>query len=105
MQHDVETTRRFEKDRKRCEKRGCDLRELDKVIEILRTRNFTPEEVVRYKPHYIIKQDVNELHLGGRKSNWVLTYKIDNGVLYLERTGTHDDCMLNTDIPDDLIWL
>ena len=105
MRHEVDVSRRFEKDKRKCQKRGYNLNELDKVIEILRTRKFTQEEVTRYKPHYIEEHDVYELHLNGRKSDWVLTYNIIGDVLYLQRTGSHDDLMLSTEISNELIWL
>jgi mRNA interferase YafQ len=105
MEHQVKWTKRYLKDRDRCAKRGYDLKELDKVVQILQTRKFTPEEVVMYKPHYLDRYKTNELHIGGRKSDWILTYHLDNGVLYLERTGSHDDIMGSLELDPELVLI
>lgn len=105
MKHDIQATKRFFKGREKCSKRGWDLNELDAVIEILRTRKFTDEEIILYKPHYIARQKINELHIGGRSSNWVMTYFIKGNTLYLEHTGTHDEVLGSILLDSELAWI
>lgn len=108
---DVETTSKYWKDRDKCAKKdGWDLDILDNLIDIMRTRQFTPEEVKVHKVHKLDGKNKGlwELHVINKAHDWVLKYYIKKGVLYLERTGGHDDALKAfTEIDDDneLIWL
>ena len=64
-------TPQYIKGRKRCKKRGLDLRLLDEVELILSTRQFTDAEIVKYKVHNLSGRfkGYQELHLGNRNSN------------------------------------
>jgi mRNA interferase YafQ len=48
-----------------------------------------------YKDHKLTgnRSDSRLIHIGGRKSDWVLMYKITNNILCFERTGTHGDVL------------
>ena len=83
------------KGRDKCAGRGLDLAKLDAIVEILRSRNFTPDEAKIYYPHKLDgkNKDYWELHIGGRRSDWVLKYKYsaDKSTLILANVGKHDD--------------
>ena len=91
MKYDVVRTSRFVKDLKRIIKRGYELDELDKIVDLLSNGSVIPE---KYKDHPLRNSkeylDCRELHI---EPDWLLVYKYyDNQViLYLMRTGTHSD--------------
>lgn len=110
----IEPTIKYLKGRKRCKKRGLDLKLLDDVIHTLATRQFTNEEIIKYKVHNLSGKykGYQELHLGNRNSNWLLVYRImgnkvrfEDTFVSLENTGTHDECLGMEQINDELIWL
>ena len=80
---------RFDKDLKKCVRRGYDLKLLQDVINVLRIPEELPQKNRNHqlKGNYIGKM---ECHIA---PDWLLIYEIDNGelVLYLTRTGTHSD--------------
>ena len=82
-----ETT--FKKDFKRIVKRGCNIKLLEEVIEMLANGKVLPE---KYKDHNLTGNyaDCRECHI---TPDWLLIYKINNNelILYLTRTGTHSD--------------
>lgn len=89
-------------DRKRCKKRGLNLKILVEVEDILATRQFTDAEIVKYKVHNLSGKykGYQELHLGNRNSNWLLVYRImenrvrlEDTYVSLENTGTHENCL------------
>lgn len=98
----IRVSKKYIKGRLRCEKRGWDLKKLDDIVHILSTRPFTPAEIVKHKVHEL-KGNMNgymELHIINRHHNWVLVYTIENNTLILdnliitlENTGTHDECL------------
>lgn len=102
-------------DEKRCEKRGLDLSLLDTVEEILATREFTKDEIVKYKVHNLSGKykGYQELHIGNKSSNWLLVYRIfgnkvrfEDTYVSLENTGTHDECLGSEYVDDnELVWL
>ena len=91
----VEFEKKYLKGRDKSKARGCDLDKLDTIVDILRTRNFTPDEAKMYYPHKLDgkNKDWWELHIGGRSSDWVLKYKYskDKSTLILSEVGKHDD--------------
>ena len=80
---------RFVKDLKLALKRGCNLEELSKVVEMLASRIKLP---LKYKDHALSGEYTNfrECHI---KPDWLLIYHIDDEELelLLFRTGTHSD--------------
>lgn len=98
----VEPTTKYLKGRKRCERRGLDLKLLDTVIDIIANRPFTEAEIIKYKVHSLSGKlrGCQELHIGGKNSNWLLVYRItgnkvkfEDTYVVLESTGTHDECL------------
>lgn len=83
----INSSGRFKKDLRICQKRGYDLRLLEAVIDILRIPDQLP---IQNKDHFL-KGD----YLGRREchiaSDWLLIYEIYEDELYLVRTGTHSD--------------
>lgn len=80
---------RFMKDLKLALKRGYDLNELSKVVNLLANRKTLP---IKYKDHALSGDYLNfrEYHI---KPDWLLIYHIDDEELelFLLRTGTHSD--------------
>ncbi len=83
----INSSGRFKKDLRICQKRGYDLRLLEAVIDILRIPDQLP---IQNKDHFL-KGD----YLGRRECHiapdWLLIYEIYEDELYLVRTGTHSD--------------
>lgn len=83
----INSSGRFKKDLRICQKRGYDLRLLEAVIDILRIPDQLP---IQNKDHFL-KGD----YLGRRECyiapDWLLIYEIYEDELYLVRTGTHSD--------------
>ena len=77
------------KDLKLALKRGYDLNELSKVVNLLANRKTLP---IKYKDHALSGDYLNfrECHI---KPDWLLIYHIDDEELelFLLRTGTHSD--------------
>ena len=95
-------SKRYIKGRSRCAKRGWDLKKLDDIVHILGTRQFTQEEIIKHKVHDLQGKlrGYSELHIIGRHHDWVLVYTITNDtvvlddlIITLENTGTHDECL------------
>ena len=110
----VEPTIKYLKGRKKCKKRNLDLRLLDEVVYILSTRSFTKDEIVKYNVHNLSGKykGSQELHLGGKNSDWLLVFKImgnkvrfEDTYVLLENTGSHDECLGSEQIDKELIWL
>lgn len=80
---------RFIKDLKLALKRGYDLNELSKVVNLLANRKTLP---IKYKDLALSGDYLNfrECHI---KPDWLLIYHIDDEELelFLLRTGTHSD--------------
>ena len=78
---------RFIKDLKLALKRGYDLNELSKVVNLLANRKTLP---IKYKDHALSGDYLNfrECHI---KPDWLLIYHIDDEELelFLLITGTH----------------
>lgn len=85
----IRTTNQFEKDLKRCKKRGLNLSHLQEVIELLSQNGSLP---LKYKSHKLSGNFANcwECHI---KPDWLLIWKQDDTelLLLLLNTGTHSD--------------
>ena len=83
----LETTRQFDRDLKRQEKRGKSLNKLHAVIETLRNRR--PLDV-KYRDHPLGGELTGwrDCHL---EPDWILIYRKDEVTLALGRTGSHSD--------------
>ena len=80
-------TRQFEKDLKRCLRRGKDP---EKFITIARTLLAGEPLDALHRDHKLIGNYTvrRECHI---ESDWLLIYKIEGDQLTFERTGTHSD--------------
>ena len=80
-------TRQFEKDLKRCQRRGKDVEKFKSVARALLTGK--PLDAL-HRDHKLIGKFVGrcECHL---ESDWLLIYKTAGSQLIFERTGTHSD--------------
>ena len=80
-------TRQFKRDLKRIKKRGKDLSKLKAIVSTLANSQMLE---ARHRDHAL-----GGNWLGSRdchiEPDWVLIYRLDNGSLFLERTGTHSD--------------
>ena len=85
----VKVTSQFRKDYKQAMKRGMKIALLDEVIALLSAGEALPE---KYRDHALIGDWLGhrECHI---LPDWLLIYRIENGVLVLtlSRTGTHSD--------------
>lgn len=109
MPRSIIETKSYRQDRKRLKKQGVNLTPLYDMIQILSTRNLTPEEVETYKDHNLKGEytGYRELHIGSKTSDWVLVYRIVGSNLELEatdlelkRTGSHSNVF-----GEDLVYL
>ena len=88
-------TNRYEKELKLMIKRGKDLNKLDYLLEILEAN------INKGIEHHLLLPEKYSLHklIGKYKGywecniepDWLLVYYLDDEVLRLERTGTHND--------------
>lgn len=86
-----EFTNQFKKDFKLAQKRGLDMKELERVIIMLCNEQRLPD---KYRDHCLINsrdyKGVRECHI---EPDWLLIYKIEKDYLILKliRTGSHSD--------------
>ena len=85
--YSVCTTKRFDKDLKRCQKRGLDLQLILDAIALLRTTGTLP---AKYRPHKLVNQreETWECHI---QPDWLMTWRqndMELTLLFLQ-TGTH----------------
>ena len=89
MAYKISTTHQFEKDLKRCIKRGYPMDEFRTVVQLLERDGRLPEV---YQPHMLHgdRQSQWECHI---QPNWLLIWKqIGNELeLLMLNTGTHSD--------------
>ena len=84
-------TAKFKKELKKAQKRGLNMKKLNKVIDLLVDGKKLPR---RYHDHALTNSrdyhNVRECHI---EPDWLLIYRIegDTLTLYLMRTGTHSD--------------
>jgi len=91
IKYEIKRSSRFKKDYKRIKKRGYDLSLLNGVIKLLAKGEMLP---AAYKDHALIGdlKGFRECHI---LPDWLLIYRINEGVLILTltRTGTHSDML------------
>ena len=89
MAYRISATHQFEKDLKRCIKRGYPMDEFRTVLRLLERDGCLPE---RYRPHLLRgdRRDQWECHI---RPDWLLIWKqIGNELeLLMLNTGTHSD--------------
>jgi len=87
--YSIQTTNRFEKDVILCQKRGLNLADLKKAMNILGESGKLPP---KYKPHKLFGKYIGcwECHI---KPDWLLIWEQNDSVLTLLflNTGTHSD--------------
>jgi len=77
----------FRRDVKRTKKRGKDMSKLKALVNLLAAEQPLPATYKAHplkgpwKPHW-------DAHI---EPDWLLIYLVEDGVLFLERTGTHAD--------------
>lgn len=87
--YQVRYSNRFEKNLKRCEKRGLDLQLIFEAIKLLADTGTLP---AKYRPHKLVNQRVEtwECHI---QPDWLMTWEqndMELTLLFLQ-TGTHSD--------------
>ena len=89
MAYKITTTNQFEKDLKRCIKRGYPMDKFRIVVQLLEQNGCLPDT---YRPHKLTgdRQGQWECHI---QPDWLLIWKlIDNELeLLMLNTGTHSD--------------
>lgn len=87
--YSVNTTKRFEKDLKRCLKRGLKMQLIYDAIQLLKSTGTLPSQ---YHPHKLSgdRQDQWECHI---QPDWLMTWEQNDNQLTLLflQTGTHSD--------------
>lgn len=83
----VEHLGRFKRDFKLAGKRRLDLSLLQQVISLLMQETALPD---KYRDHALTGdwRGFRECHI---QPDWLLIYRIEDGKLWLVRTGTHSD--------------
>ena len=85
----IEYTNRFQKDVRRCQKRGLEIGLLQKAVKLLEQTGTLP---VEYRPHKLRGNRKNqwECHI---EPDWLMTWEQDDTKLTLLfiQTGTHSD--------------
>lgn len=89
MKYAIKPTTKFQKDLKRVKKRGYDISLLTEIIKKLANGEQLPE---KNKDH-TLSGDFSECRECHITPDWLLIYEIEgeNLILYLTRTGTHND--------------
>ena len=91
MIYSIRKSSQFKRDFKQSLKRGLNIQEFMKVLDLLQKGAVLPE---KYQDHPLRSskdyKNCRELHI---EPDWLLIYKYsnDNVLLYLIRTGTHSD--------------
>lgn len=87
--YSINYSNRFNKDLKRCKKRGLDIQLIKDVILLLATTGTLPQQ---YHPHKLVNQKLNiwECHI---QPDWIMTWQQNDTELTLLflQTGTHSD--------------
>lgn len=85
-------TSQFRRDLKLAKKRGCDISQLESVVEMIAAGDKTEELKLMYDDHELHGNwgKHRELHI---EPDWLLIYRLFDEVLVLSlvRTGTHSD--------------
>jgi mRNA interferase YafQ len=82
----------FDRDVKRCAKKHWGIASLKDAMRAILSSDEEPIPL-SYNDHALSgdRRGYRELHVGGRKSDWLVLYRIDGGIAEFVRTGTHDD--------------
>ena len=81
----IESNKRFDKQLRKCKKRGFDTSELYIIIEKIKSNSVEAKHRVhKWKG----TDNIWELHI---KPDWLLLYRKESDTLYLPDTGTHSD--------------
>lgn len=87
--YNIKPTTQFKKDLKTVQKRGCNLRLIEEVIQILAEGQPLP---AKNRDHALVGNysGCRECHI---EPDWLLIYEVANNdlILLLIRTGTHSD--------------
>lgn len=87
--YSINYTNRFNKDLKRCKKRGLDIQLIQNAVALLASTGTLPAQ---YRPHKLINQKIEtwECHI---QPDWLMTWEQNNTELTLLflQTGTHSD--------------
>ena len=87
----LNSSNKFKKDLKVCQKRNYDLSLLQRTIDTLRI----PAQLSQAQRDHILTGNHNserECHIS---PDWLLIYRINDEELYLVRTGTHSNLFTN----------
>jgi mRNA interferase YafQ len=88
----IKMTSQFKRDLKLAKKRGCDISQLESVVEMIAAGDKTEELKLLYDDHELHGNwsKHRELHI---EPDWLLIYRLFDEVLVLSlvRTGTHSD--------------
>jgi mRNA interferase YafQ len=81
------TTNRFEKDYKKAIKSKKEMTKLKQVMKMIASEEELPREL---RDHKLVGnyQGRRECHITG---DWLLIYKLENGCVIFERTGSHSE--------------
>lgn len=89
MKYNVKTTKRFDKEMIRCQKRGYNMKLIVEAIHLLEATGSLP---AKYRPHKLSGklQGIWECHI---EPDWLMTWNQNDTELTLLflRTGTHSD--------------
>ena len=87
--YSINYTNRFNKDLKRCKKRGLDIQLIQNAVALLASTGTLPAQ---YRPHKLTnhKIEIWECHI---QPDWLMTWEQNNTELTLLflQTGTHSD--------------
>lgn len=92
IKYSIKMTSQFKRELKLAKKRGCDIKLLESVIEMIAEGDKTEELKQMYDDHALHGNwsSHRELHI---EPDWLLIYRLYDDVLVLSlvRTGTHAD--------------
>lgn len=87
--YQIDYSNRFNKDLKRCVKRGLNIKLIKDAIDLLAEKGSLPR---KYRPHKLVnqKREIWECHI---QSDWLMTWEQNDTQLTLLflQTGTHSD--------------
>jgi mRNA interferase YafQ len=91
---DVDYSPKFPRDYKRCIKKHWNIKDLENAMSAVAESDKIPIPN-EYNDHALSGnlQGCRLLHIGGRKSNWVLLYIASETKVVFSRTGTHDEVL------------
>ena len=87
--YQIDYSNRFNKDLKRCMKRGLDIKLIKDAIDLLADTGSLP---IQYRPHKLVnqKREIWECHI---QPDWLMIWEQNDNLLTLLflQTGTHSD--------------